>query len=942
MRFILAVVALLLAVLFSATGLRAEDAGRLTGIVSDASNGQGLPGAHVIIVGTNRGASTDVDGKFSIIGIPAGEYTIRATYIGYQTVEVKNLQIIANKSVTQNFKLMSIGVTTGEVVVEGKKPMVNAQATAAEQTISSKTIEVIPNAKGVEDVMALQPGVVKLGGSLFLRGGRANEIQYLVDGVPVNDILGGSSGLLATNDANSQLQQLYSGVQSGYLGGGASGLAVSAGAIQSVTVSSSGFDAEFGNAQSGVINIITKSGSDKYTGSFQYRSDRFMENSFNEMYTAFSVGGPEPITSHLLPLAGVSLPGKVTFFINTDFNQSDGAWRFAENEYYHPLTRKVQFGGFFGKLFDGLGFKYRDYLNNRFTFDSKLKYDMETPDQIVFSYRTSLGTSQGYNHYWQFRGDSSGVGQNISSQTILQYNHFFGADYNSLFRVSLGRLSNESQNGIGILTPPEYSWATSQTDPNDDAFGELSTGQGWSHSLTTVYTAKTDFQSQLHPLHLVKIGAEFNYEAIQSTEIQFPTAENRNTSQHPAGEYPGYGLYRWVLNNYTNRGDVYLQDNIEYQGMNIHLGIRYDFFYPGKQIFATDWVTQWELATNLTAQWPQHKSNGSSLLWYLTHGWFSPRLSLGYPITEALVFYFNYGHFYQFPDRGQYFRDPFTLEPGGWIGNPDLRPQKTVQYEAGFDDQFLEDMSVSIRGFYKDIYDYATLAPAGPPGLPTNLFVNLDYASTRGFEVTLNKTLSNHYSGSIAYSFQVAKGRSSSPYAAVYQPQFQLPRETRLDWDQNHTLNLFLSYRVGPQDDYEFFGLFPLNNWGISVTWSYGSGFPYTPYNTNRSLADLYLHNSSDGPYSSLVNFTVYKGFMLFGHLNLLLTLDVTNVLNRRNPSTDSRVYNNFSGETFQYGDYDPNNLVIYPWRRMDGAYFYPWRFGDPRQVLLGIKLNWD
>jgi outer membrane receptor protein involved in Fe transport len=942
MRFFVTVPVVLVIILLLPATLQAEDAGRLTGIVSDVSNGQVLPGAHVVIIGTNRGASTDLDGKFSIIGIPAGEYTVRATYIGYQTVEVKNLQIIANKSVTQNFKLMPVGVTTGEVVVEGEKPMVNAQATAAEQTISSRTIEAIPNAKGVEDVMALQPGVVKLGGSLFLRGGRANEIQYLVDGVPVNDILGGSSGLLATTDANSQLQQLYAGVQSGYVGGGASGLAVSAGAIQSVTVSSSGFDAEFGNAQSGVINIITKSGSDKYIGSMQYRGDRFMNNGFNEMYTAFSVGGPEPITSYLLPMAGVSLPGKLTFFINTDFDQNDGPWHFADNAYYNPLQRKIKFGGFFGSLFDGLGFKYRDYLNNRFTFDSKLKFDMESPDQIVWSYRTSLGTNHGYNHYWEFRADSSGLSQSVSSQAILQYNHFFGSNYNSLFRISVGRLSNEDENGIGILTPPEYSWAISQTDPNDDAFGELGTDQGWSHSLTTVWTGKADFQSQMHPLHLVKMGTEFNYEAIQSTEIQYPTAENRNPNENPAGEYPGYGLYRWVLNNYTNRGDIYLQDNIEYQGMNIHLGLRYDYFYPGKQIFATDWVNQWELATNLTAQWPHHTTGGSSLLWYLTHGWFSPRLSLGYPITEQLVFYFNYGHFYQLPDRGQYFRDPFTLQPGGWIGNPDLKPQKTVQYEAGFDDAFLNDMSVSVRGFYKDIYDYSTLAPAGPPGFLTYLYVNLDYASTRGVEVTLNKTLSHHYSGSVAYSFQVAKGRSSSPYAAVYQPQFQLPRETRLDWDQNHTVNLFLSYRVGPQEDYEFFGLFPLNNWGISLTWSYGSGFPFTPYNTNRSLADLYLHNSADGPYSSLVNLTMYKGFYFFGHLNMLVTLDVTNVLNRRNPSTNSYVFNNYSGQTYQYGDYDPNTLVIYPWRRMEGGYYYPWRFGDPRQILLGIKLNWD
>jgi hypothetical protein len=175
-----------------------------------------LFGAHVVIVGSTRGGVTDPDGKFSIIGIPAGEYNIRASYVGYQTVEVKSLQIIANKSVTQNFRLSPVGVQVGEVVVLADVPMVNAQATAAEQTVSSRLSKRFPTSRSGRR-HGPPAGVVKLG-DLFLRGGRANEIQYLVDGVAVNDILGGSSGLLAASDANTQLQQLYAGVQSGYLG----------------------------------------------------------------------------------------------------------------------------------------------------------------------------------------------------------------------------------------------------------------------------------------------------------------------------------------------------------------------------------------------------------------------------------------------------------------------------------------------------------------------------------------------------------------------------------------------------------------------------------------------------------------------------------------------------------------------------------------------------
>ncbi len=916
----------------------AGDTGRIMGKTTDASTGEALAGVNVVVVGTSRGASTDADGRYSIIGIPAGTYTIRATLLSYRPLEVRNVEIEPDRTYPLNIRMVASSLEMGEIVVTGQG-LVNTQSTSTEQTITSHTIEQIPNVKTVQDVLALQPGVVKLGKNLFLRGGRANEIQYIVDGVAVNDILGGSSGLLATTSANDQLQQLYSGVQSGYIGGGATGLAVSANAIQAVTVSSSGIDAEYGNAQSGVINIMTKSGSDRYVGSVQYRTDNLTSNSFNESYVSFNVGGPEPITNYLLPMAGVTIPGTLTFFLNTDFDQNDGPWNFAKNQYFNPLQRKIELSGFMGGLFNGLGFNYQDKLNNNYTFDTKLKYDVSGSEQFMYSYHTSLGSFHGFNQPWMFLADSSQVGTNISSLDLLQWTHYMGS--NSFFRLSLSRTQNRSRNDVAGLPPSEYSAATSGNDPNHDYFNEFGTDQGWYDALDNVWTVKFDINDKVHPIHLLKAGLEFDYEAVQSTEIQYPLAGNRTIDPNAQGEYPGYGLYRWVLNNYSNRGAMYAEDIIEYEGLNILAGLRYDYLYPGRQIFDPNYVSQWERATSLNAQWPEHKVGNSAMLWYLTHGWVSPRLAVGYPITERMVFYFNYAHFYQFPTRDQYFRDPFTLKPGDWIGNPDLKPAKTIQYEAGFDDQFSDDMAIRIAGFYKDIFDYTALAPAGPPGLQTNLFVNLDYGSARGIEISLNRTLAQHFSGNIDYTYQVAKGRSASPYASIYQPQFQLPRETRLPWDQEHTISMFLSYRVSPMEEFDVFGI-PLNNWGISLTWSYGSGFPYTPYNSGRSLASALLVNSVTGPYSSMVNMTIYKGFLMFEHLNTMITLDITNLLNRRNPTTDGSVFNSYTGQTDKFGDYDPNTGIVYPWYTIDGNFLRPYRFGNPRQVLLGVKLNWD
>jgi outer membrane receptor protein involved in Fe transport len=937
--------------------------GTISGKIVDVSTDEALVGSNVLVLGTPYGAASDVYGRFVIQSIPPGRYTIRASLVGYQTVEVKDVSLRAGQNLRLDFKMASTAIQMEPVVVTAEA-LVNPSATSSTRTIYSESIRDIPNVKDVKDIAAIQPGFVQQGSNLFLRGGRANEIQYVVDGIATNDILGGSGSVLATSAANEQLQQLYTGMEGGAIGGGTSGLVVSSNAVQSVSVSSSGFDAEYGNAQSGVISIITKSGGERYTASGQVRTDRLGNSASNEAYYSFSGGGPEPITSHILPSLGIDLPGRMSLFLSSDFSQSDGPFRYEKNELNNPLRHRVRLGGFLGGL---LGFSFRNYQHNAFTFNSKFRYDFSTSDQITYGYRSSLGVDHHYRHPWKFRADSSLINVNTSEQSVVQWTHFWGEE--SSHRLNIGKLSNVRSATVAGLPPSLYSPAISQTDPNGDGFNDLGSDQTWFEGTTSVWTVKLDYNGRPHPLHFLKTGLESNFEEIQSTEIQYPLAPNRDTA-NTRGEYPKYGLYRWVMNNYPSRGSFYVQDNISFYGINVNVGIRYDYLYPGRQIFDEGFVRQWEAATGLRGPYYDENGNGrqdgdeelkwayvddhdllhinkqsggSTLLYYLTHGGFSPRVAIGYPITERTVFYFNYGHFLQFPDRDQYFRDPFTLVPDNWIGNPDLKPQRTIQYEAGFDHQFLEDMAVSVRGFYKDIKDYATLAPTGRGNVPVYVYVNLDYASARGFDATLTKAFTRNFSGTLSYSYQIAKGRSSSPFAAVYQPEFQLPRETRLNWDQRSTINLFISYRVGPREEYELLGMPFVNNWGFSLTWNYGSGFPYTPYNPGRTLATVYLKNSATGPPSSNVNLSLYKGFLLFEKMNLSFTLEVTNLLDSRNVAVLDVGYgfNTLEGRPYEFGDYDPATRVLYQYHTMAGK-VPPNVYSDPRQVLLGMRINWE
>ncbi|MBI1807735.1 MAG: TonB-dependent receptor, partial [Ignavibacteria bacterium] len=790
--------------------LIAGNTGKIVGRVADKGNGEPIIGANVLVVGTQRGSVTDIDGKFTIIGVPVGSQTVRASQVGFTTVEFTDVKIGADETTQLNFQLSSSEVIIGGVTTTADAKLVNSNVTTGTVNVSAKSIESIPNVKSVEDVLKLQAGVVKQGNNLFLRGGRANEVQYLVDGVPTNNIVGNSGELVATNSANAQLQQLYAGVQSGVIGGGASGLALSANSIQSVSVQTSGFDADYGNAQSGIINITTKSGGEKFTGSMQYRTDRVANTNQNEYYSAFSVGGPEPLSKYVLPGLGAKIPGNLTFFLSADADRADGVYNYVHNDFYNPVERKIQLDGFLGGLLNGMGFKFRDNQKNSFTFNSKLKYDISGNDQVSYGYRASLTSKHDYYNDWKYRADSSALGAGLSIQHNLSWQHFFTS--NSFIRMYLAKNENKDGNDVAGIKPTDYSSATEKLDVNNDGFNDLATSQRWYNSLTKVWSFRVDLNSQVHPLHLLKTGFEFNLESVNSTEILNPTKPFNNANgdqQNPPnpdlrysrGDYPGYGEFRWNINNYSNRGGLYVQDNIEFSGLNLHMGLRYDYLDIGRQVYYQDYVDAWKAAYDWrdsiegapNPPWvealgfddkvaadgsPIKVSRGLSdskrFFYYLFHGNFSPRLSIGYPVTDRIVFYFNYGHFLQYPDRDNYYRDPFVASKGSTFGSPSLKPQRTVAYEAGFEDQFADDLAFAIHAFYKDIFDLATVVSRGD----YQVYRNLDYASARGFEITLNQALTGNFSTSVSYSYQIAKGRSSNPLASIYQPQFQLPRET--------------------------------------------------------------------------------------------------------------------------------------------------------------------
>lgn len=205
-------------------------AGKIRGKVTDASTGEPLIGANVTILGTTLGGVTNANGEYLILNVAAATYSLRASYVGYQAVTISNVRVNNELTTETNFKLPGEGVTVGQVVIIAERPLVNKSATNSVRIIDSDYFDKLP-ARGINAAITAQPGVVQQGGQIYIRGGRADEVGYRVEGVGVNDFLYGGRGLNVTAEAVEQIQ-----VQAG------------------------GFSAEFGGANAGIVSTQLRTG----------------------------------------------------------------------------------------------------------------------------------------------------------------------------------------------------------------------------------------------------------------------------------------------------------------------------------------------------------------------------------------------------------------------------------------------------------------------------------------------------------------------------------------------------------------------------------------------------------------------------------------------------------------------------------------------------------
>ena len=619
-----------------------SDKGTIQGKVVDAKTGEALPGANVTIKGTYYGAASDIDGAVKIEKVNPGGYTLVVSLLGYRTVEFTNFKVQEGKVANFAAKMEETILAVGEdVVVVGEKPLFDIEETASRRNIGQADIQAAA-IKDVQDIVAMQSGVVMADNEIHIRGGRTHENAYLLDGISVQDPLAGT----------------------GF------GLQLSPDAIEEVEVLTGGYNAEYGQATSGIVNITTREGTDKFAGGFSYKSDHMvlgkssLMNWNTDIFDA-NLNGPEPITNYLLPLLGVKVPGSVSFFATFFGNLTDGATRWVEviGNDNQPHGYQVEAPhSLYSSIFHGSEFAPR--RSNNYSWLGKITYKPTPTIKIVYSYNESIVIDQntqaiqatlervepnpGYQYAFQYIPDSANTFTQINIQHAISWTQTLSKQM--FYEVRLSKYTAHVRgdaNGKNFdqYTPPmdivgypvryfNQGRDTVGVVPGD-GFYDIGSPTAWRDHFINEYTVKFDLTNYFTERNKFKTGIEARFEDMQMADLVDPWVKP-------------LGFDNDVYSVHAAQGALYAQDNVSISGMSLNVGLRLDYWAPGKYVddVASDTSSALLVSKGLRSE---YLKDTFSLFGRRMKARLSPRLGISHPISDNQTFFFSYGQFSKFP-----------------------------------------------------------------------------------------------------------------------------------------------------------------------------------------------------------------------------------------------------------------------------------------------------
>lgn len=969
---------LLLSLLVPLCGL-AQSSGRITGIVTERDTGEPLVGTNVRVEGTYLGSAVDVDGYYNIMQVPPGIYTLQFTMVGYHQVLVRDVVVRTGLTTTINIEMEESVSEFGEdIIVTAERPVIQKDITQSIQYVGAFRLATLPVTDAREGLL-VQAGVfldpIPVAGGLgsagrgeqrfSVRGGRQDEVKWFIDGARTATLVAGKADW------------------------GGSFTNINLDIVEEVQLMTGGFTAEYGEAQSGIVNVVTKLGGNKLSGSFNY---------------LYGLPGQRHFGKYLYD------PKTQKEFI--DNTLSDGTlnpdwWTpFRQNQVYdyrdiadHSLNASIG-----GPL---MSIGNRDI---RFFLATQVKqqaYALPRPRDSKNSenYFANFSTAgEGWTLRLNLMADRdahSTLQENGDFTSQAKYYRGWGTLlYNYTYNTSL-HFTKVINNNLYYTTKLSYYSVEFRERPSE--FTEL--GQS---AIPTLFGFQrfdgfeTEPFDQFAPVRKTNIGTGdlslnfgLNWQADRNNLIQTGIEVRYNTY----AERYNYRLTSYSMDErlWLNRGlhdtfnpiqvAVYLQDKMEFDSMILNFGVRYDYFNPNRDWFvptnyfnlginpdynaATDPQNS-QVDANSNVKYSFDNAINQPQQRHRDYHMISPRFGVSFPMSVNTLLHFNYGHFYQMPVLDQmfefvYFRPEYLVrqiaqelavaDAEGRApnhirsndGDPErvvaytrepLKPMKTTQFEVGLKHNFRDFIVVDVTAFYKDVFDQAeervglfdrAVRGYDPffnrinPNQSYASFFSGDYGDSRGFEVNLRTLFSRKWNFDANYSFSRSTMGRASPRIVTINDDGSTSYEWDTDVNKRIPVERSFSRPHILRANLSYFS----NGMNASLMYRFVSGQVFTYL---RPIDPPDTFNNYRFPSSQNVDFRFEKGFT-FGKSHILSAyILVTNVLNTSN----LRSYGDFLFDADATRRFVEDGIIT----DVDaGGYDMSWQnYFEPRRFYFGVK----
>ena len=982
----------LFAVLFAAVLLPAlllAQDGKLRGRVTDRDSGEPLVGANVFVEGTNLGAACDINGDYIILSVRPGVYTLRISYVGYNQLTLSNVRISSNITTSQDIKLTSSAIQVQAVEIVAERPLVQRNTTNTVRLSTQEDIENLP-IRGIQNIVALQAGVVQQGGVLYVRGGRAGEVAYYVDGANVTNPLSNSENVSIIQEAVEELQ-----LQAG------------------------GFTAEYGGSSSGIVRTNVRTGGNSYKASLDYLTDDFAKPGKSFLGTS-SYGYRNVVATLGGPIPGVQ---NMTFFLAGQHNYNRNRQAIWITPFEFDLKTDINDSRGAGQDLPGtIGFK-ENYLPNNWIFTNSLQgtvqFDMQ-PLKFRFtgsysyqenptrgSWNTALANvfsqsrsqiEKRYNMFGSLRMthviDASTYYEITASYQSRVFKNL-DPDFGSNWAAYMDSASNAQIGYTGFtgrwIGPLGYSVINgfplnNEFTPNNTY--QVNKQQEWGVSadltrqMNKNWELKVGGRLDLWTMRLFSVGSISNYMTYLygsngGTIRTFASDAERRVLLAKRGTVNNYG---YTVDGVQADDDLdgarkpvfmsgYLQNKFEYRDLILSVGLRYEYFNPKHKTFADPLNPEFNTTLDVIDETQQVTASAYQMV--------LPRLSFSFPVTDNTVFYAQYGKYAQMPSLSNIYIgntalsrtvSPITrgnayLTPVGFL----VKPERTTQYEMGIRQVLSGNFAFTLSGFYKDIKDQIQVRSVQDAnGVELyKAYLNEDFGTVKGIELTLELRRTERFAARVNYTLSDARGTGSNNQTAFGALEQNIGRATSfinpLDFNQTHRGSVLLDYRWGMDEGGPI-----LSGLGANILATFNSGRPYTkiqelkelgqsdpwtvgvePQNDHRFSFPTEPVNNSTTPFSFNIDMSISKMFKL-GPLGLEVYVNVLNLLNTKQvvmvyPTTGSAQDDGFLSNPLSAGYRNiPNYEAFYRAINLENRWAAYGPIGDlygtPRQIRVGMR----